>query len=209
MSDATPEAVAANEMSKPGTFSLIERLQGRNMPKDSINIYLDEGAAYERRRILEDLDGEKRQGKAALPEEIARLEATLAQIETSIRESVAVVHMKGISSERYDQIVDEAEATYPTEYEEWQNPLSGQKTKKAIENPKRDELFNAIFISESIEKVVMGAEEDVNISPEWWMRFKGLAPLDGLRLVVEAAYKMRMTVQWMDEIQNEDFSPRS
>jgi hypothetical protein len=130
-------------------------------------------------------------------------------VEARIKDSVAVVHMKGISSERYDELLEIARESFPTEYEEWQNPLTGQKVRAEKENEQQNDLFNSLFISESIEKVVMGDAEDTDITPEWWIQFRGIAPLDGLRLVVEAAYKMRMTVQWMDEIQSEDFSPRS
>jgi hypothetical protein len=208
MDESTPEG-AANAMSQPGKFSLIERLRGRNMPTDKVNLYTDEGAAYERRLILEELDGEKQAGFRADKDAIAKLEASLADVEARIKDSVAVVHMKGISSERYDELLEIARESFPTEYEEWQNPLTGQKVRAEKENEQQNDLFNSLFISESIEKVVMGDAEDTDITPEWWIQFRGIAPLDGLRLVVEAAYKMRMTVQWMDEIQSEDFSPRS
>jgi hypothetical protein len=202
--EITPDPIAV-EFTKPGKFSLIERLQGRNMPTDTVTLYLDEGAAYERRLILEELDGPKSRRSTAL---LADLEAKLAEVEARIRESAVVIHLRGISSERYDELLDLARESFPIKYEEFTSPLTGQKTRTEIESEERDNLFTALYLSAVIEKAVAGGEEDADITPEWYEQFKRFIPLDGLRMVIEAAYKMRMTVQWMDEIQDEDFSPR-
>ena len=49
---------------------------------------------------------------------------------------------------------------------------------------------------------------DENIGVEEVAFIKRQAPLDAVRLLTETALRMRMSVQWMDQIQDEDFSPR-
>lgn len=192
----------AQEMSKPGKFSLIERLQGRNMPKDVVDIYLDEDAAYQRAKLLEE------HAAATDPDEVKRLDAELAEIDERIRSSVAHIHMQAIDSGKYDELIEQAREQFPVEYEERQSAFSLVKEKVEIPSPEREELFTQIYLAAVIKRVEMGGDVDDNIDADWVAQFTHVVPWDGLRRVTETAFKLRMTVQWMDEIQDEDFSPR-
>lgn len=192
----------AVEMSKPGKFSLIERLQGRNMPEDKVVIYLDEGAAYDRAKVNQKL------ANATDPDMVAELEAELADLDERIQESAVTISMRGISSEDYEKLVEQAREQYPIEYEERQSAFSLVKEKVELPSPEREELFMELYLAKCITRAEMGGDIDEDITPDWVAQFKGFAPIDALARITETAYSLRMAVQWMDEIQSEDFSPR-
>ena len=192
----------ANEHSAKGKFSLIERLRGRNMPTDDVTIYLDEGAAW-RRDVIKELLGDEKD-----PDKVKALEAELAEVTQAILDSAVVIHVEGISSKEYDALLAEAEESYPTEYEEFQSPLTGQKMKNPIENEERDLMFDVALLAACVRSAEIDGFIDEDITREWIAEFKELAPLDGVRKLVSTVFKMRMASAWMDEIQNEDFSPR-
>lgn len=198
----TPEDIAT-EMSKPGKFSLIERLQNRNMPTEDVDVYFDEKLGWDLMRLEEKLANTKKHDEAnAINDKIKRVKAELEK-------SKYVFTLQGVDNERYDAIIAESEESFPNEYEESANPLTGQKTKVLIENEERDALFNTLFLAECITKVTDpdGGYDD-EIGPEVVSWIKKRAPLDGIRRITELAFRMRMAASWMDGMQDEDFSPR-
>lgn len=201
MTELTPEEIA-NEQSKPGVFSLIERLQNRNMPTEEVVIYLDEQAAYERERLT------AKHAETTDKKRLAEIDAKLDELEARIRDSAVTLKLVGISSKRYDELLDRAKETYPIEVEETVAPFTGEKTKRELPNEDRDELFNTLYLAEVVREARMGDDVDDNITETWIAQFKNHAPLDAVRSIYATGMKLRMATEWMDGIQNEDFSPR-
>jgi hypothetical protein len=212
MTELTPEQIA-NEASTPGRFSLIDRLRNREYPSEDISIYLAEDAAYTRSALLEEVaeirvigtEEEKAQAQAKMDALWARIDAATK----AVLDSEVVISVRAISSERYDELIAQARQKFPSKYEKVTNPLTGRTAKEEIESPDRDEYFNDLFLGEVIEKATIGNDVDDQIDATWWGEFKKLAPLDAVRVIVTKAFKMRMVTEWMDEVQHEDFSPRS
>lgn len=206
MTDTTrsPEELAAVEASKPGTFSLIERLQGRNLPSDTETVYLAEDAAYEYLKLQDEHASYPAGDEAGL----AALEAKMAEVHQSILDSAAVFYMTGVSTERYDELVEETDVAFPLEFEVVKNPLTGRITREPKANLEREVYFNRLYLSEVITRVEMGGEVDDNITPDWVEACEKFLPRDGLRRIVKKAFDLRMIVEWMDAIQNEDFSQK-
>lgn len=198
MTEQTPEEVAI-EQSAQGTFSLIERLQNRNMPEEIVTIYLDEAAAYER-TILQELHAKTTDG-----EKLADIDDQLTAVEAKIRASAIEVTLRAISSKRYDELLERVLETHPQEYEETTSPFTGERKRIEIPSPEREELLNTIYLAECIVQARMGDDVDETITDAWVKNFKDFAPLDALRLIITAAYRLRMTTEWMDGIQNSDF----
>lgn len=198
MTEQTPEEVAI-EQSAQGTFSLIERLQNRNMPEEIVTIYLDEAAAYER-TILQELHAKTTDG-----EKLADIDDQLTAVEAKIRASAIEVTLRAISSKRYDELLERVLETHPQEYEETTSPFTGERKRIEIPSPEREELLNTIYLAECIVQARMGDDVDETITDAWVKNFKDFAPLDALRLIITAAYRLRMTAEWMDGIQNSDF----
>lgn len=207
----TPESIA-QEASKPGKFSLIERLKGRNLPTEDVSIYINDAAEWERQQLVEENmelvihgQGEERE---KLQQRREWLEGRIAELAEEVRQSEVVFTLQAVTNERYDELLEEARKSFPVKYEKVTNPLTGRTTMEEISSPDREELFNNIFMAETITKVAMNGEVDDEITPEWVELFQRYAPLDALRVVTVQAYKMRMTGEWMDAYQNEDFSPK-
>lgn len=198
MTEQTPEEVAI-EQSAQGTFSLIERLQNRNMPEEIVTIYLDEAAAYER-TILQELHAKTTDG-----EKLADIDDQLTAVEAKIRASAIEVTLRAISSKKYDELLERVLETHPQEYEETTSPFTGERKRIEIPSPEREELLNTIYLAECIVQARMGDDVDETITDAWVKNFKDFAPLDALRLIITAAYRLRMTAEWMDGIQNSDF----
>ena len=198
MTEQTPEEVAI-EQSAQGTFSLIERLQNRNMPEEIVTIYLDEAAAYER-TILQELHAKTTDG-----EKLADIDDQLTAVEAKIRASAIEVTLRAISSKKYDELLERVLETHPQEYEETTSPFTGERKRIEIPSPEREELLNTIYLAECIVQARMGDDVDETITDAWVKNFKDFAPLDALRLIITAAYRLRMTTEWMDGIQNSDF----
>lgn len=200
MSD--PQTVAT-EMTQQGTFNLIERLQGRNMPEEDMTIYLDEGLAWDLFQL------ETKHSNAKRKEEVEEIEAKLKRVRAKLAESAYIFTLRGMTNERYDELVDQTLEQFPYEYEENTNPLTGIKAKNIIPNDERDALFNTLFLAEAIAKVTdPDGNVDENITADTVVFIKKLAPLDGIRMITELATRMRLAVEWMDAVQDEDFSLR-
>lgn len=199
----TDPQTIATEMTERGTFSLIERLQGRNMPEEDRTIYLDEGLAWDLFQL------EVKHNNAKRKDEVEEIERKLKTVREKLAKSAYTFTLRGMTNERYDSLVDQTLEQFPYDYEESVNPLSGVKVKNIIPNEERDALFNTLFLAESIVKVTdPDGNVDENITPEVVAFIKKLAPLDGIRLITEVATRMRLAVEWMDAVQDEDFSPR-
>lgn len=197
-----PKDIAV-EQSKPGNFSLIERLQNRNLPEEDVDVYLDERLGWDLIRL------EEKHADAKKDAEARALEAKIEKVRKQLQESRYVFTLRGMSSERYDEIIDEVTEQYPFDYEETVNPLTGQRTKVEIPNEDRDQLFNTLFLAETIVKVQdPDGNVDESIDAAAVEFIKRLAPLDAVRRITNLATRMRMAVEWMDVIQDEDFSPK-
>src|ERR1043165_2698208 len=98
--DMTIEAIA-DEQSQPGTFNLIERLQGRGMPTEDVDIYLDEKLGWDLVRL------EEKHTLAKKDAEAKELEAKIEKVKRQLQSSRYVFTLQGMSNERYDELIDE------------------------------------------------------------------------------------------------------
>jgi hypothetical protein len=193
----------ANDMSKPGKFNLVERLQNRGMPTEDVDVYLDEKNGWNLLRL------EEKHNEAKKKEELAEIEAAIARVKRALADSKYVFTLQGVSNERYDELIKQAEDAYPVEYEEHVNPLTAEKIKTPIDNEDRDRLFNNIFLADVITKVTDpdgGVDDEITVESVEFI--KRLAPLDAIARITRLAFQMRMATAWMDSVQDEDFSPR-
>jgi hypothetical protein len=200
MSNATPEELATAAREK-GVFSFLDRLKGRNYAKDSVVIHLDEEKGYELTKLVEELKAE-----GTTPEQ---QDALLAQIDAKRAElapDAYTFYLEGFSSERYDELIDDAKEQYPYEYEEIVDPWSGRKSKEPIPDEKRNEYFTQLLWAESIKRVESIDGVDDNITPEFIATFRKQAPLDAIRRISVTIDKLRMASEWTEYAEDEDFT---
>lgn len=190
----------ANEASKPGVFNLIERIQGRNLPTETVDIYMDEQAAYRRQRLNEAIMSE------GDPEKAAALEDELDELTKKVLASKLTFTLQAITNEKNDELVDQAREEFPVEYEDSLNPMTMRKIRTELPSEKREEFYNRLFLAACIVKVSdADGNEDEDITFEKADVLFSAAPLDGIRRVLKLANDMRMVGEWMDQIQNADF----
>lgn len=204
---------AALEASKEGTFSFLDRALGRNYPTDEVVVYLDEAAAYRRNKLAEKIMEEtyllkgddpakaKQRGKS-----ITILQNKLDEMDKEISESRVTFHLEGIPSEKYDEIVDLSIEQFPLEYIESRNPITMKLEREPKPNEDRETLFRTHLWSAFVRKITdESGAVDENHSPEYMGRIMGVMPIVGAAHVQRAIENLRMTTDWMDQIQGDDF----
>lgn len=198
-----PEEVARAQ-SAQGTFSFIERLQGRNMPKRTVDVWVDEATGRTREGallVLADLTD---------PEDVRVVEEDIARLDAILEESRATFHLTGITNERYDEIIEEADEAFPPIIEEERNPFTGQKERTVVMQPDREALVQRLVWASCIEKVVTSdGSVDENITATWVKRFIDFAPSAAITSVMTAIHELRSATNWMDSIQDSDFLAKS
>lgn len=194
----------AQGASKQGKFNFLDRLAGRNYPTEDLIVFLDEGAAHKHQALSKEL------AETTEEAEVARLEADLAKVEEALRESAYTIHMRGISVEAYDKIVEAAQEAYPVEYRESVHPLSFTKEREVVESEERERHFRTHLWAAMIESVeASDGSIDDDITPEWVGAFLNHAPIIAQYRVSVVVESLRMTTDWMDAIQTDDFFRKS
>lgn len=200
----TPEKQAALDASAKGVFSFLDRLEGRNYPKLEVPVYLDEEAAL----IVMELAAQRADTKD--PDEVNLIDEQMLSYAPRLEASKYILHLEGISTEAYDAVIDEGNEAHPVKYETEINPLTMAKVRTPIEDEDRDHYFRVHLWAKYIRSVeAPDGSIDSNITPEWVAVFCNKAPIVSLIAVRDAVEKLRMTTDWMDQIQNEDFFPKS
>lgn len=201
--DETAEA-KAREASTPGTFSFIDRVVNRDYPTDTVEIYLNENAGL---RILK---LEQDRAVATDGEQANLIEKQIEAWREKAKDSRYIFHLEGISSEVYDSVVDAATENFPLEYNEFRNPLTQALVREVKDNPDREVYFRTHLWAKFIRKVEDSeGNVDDNITAEWIAVFANNAPLMAQVKIQASVDLLRMTTDWMDHIQDEDFLAKS
>jgi len=196
----------AEEHSKPGKFNFIDRIENRDYPTLDVEIYLDEKSGHRIQQLLEERS-------LIAPDDVDAINANDSDLELWRKKAAAsryIIHLEGISTEKYDEIVELAQSQYPLEYRERQNPITFKMERDVIENDERETLFRTHFWAECIRSIE-DAEGNIddNISPEFVaMMNKGL-PLVAQVRIDAGVNELRMISAWMDNIQDADFLAKS
>lgn len=211
--------IAAENASKQGTFSFIDRVTDRNYPTEIVPVYLDEAAGYELGKVDEELENIRLRTKlfkdnetvlAELGKEITALEERREAIREAAANSRFVFELEGISTKLYDECVDEAQEQFPLEYREVRHPVTFALERHVVENEEREIFFRTLLWSKFIRRVVdPSGNVDEAITPAWAGTVEGLLPVIAQIKIQKAISKLRMTTEWMDNIQGEDFLAKS
>ena len=194
----------AEAASKAGSFNFLDRLANRNYPTEDVQVYLDEAAGYRVQALAAEIADE------ADDERLEQLEADLRLAQGEMLASRFVFHLEGISSDEYDDVVDAAREQFPIEYTETRNPLTFALERTPVENEERETFFRAHLWAKFIRSVeAPGGEVDDNITPAWCAQVQGLLPIMGALKIQTAIETLRMTTDWMDRIQDENFLAKS
>ena len=195
--------LVAVEQGKQGKFNFLDRLNGRNYPTETVEIFLDEEAGLAAMELQEaiahEADGEK----------VNAMQAELEALGAKLAESKYTLSLRGISTEEYDATVDAAREAHPVEFRDVMNPLTFAREREVVESEAREQLFRNLLWAKYIESVTdHEGNVDDDITPELVAVFCLRAPIMAPIKVSEAVEKLRMTTAWMDELQGADFFPK-
>lgn len=203
LTDDQAKAIAA-EYTTEENFNFMDVLASRELPTEEVEIFLDEAAGMRIQKLTESLENTRD------PDQLKVIEEQIDFQREKARRSRFVVHMRAITSDRYDEIIDAAAEEFPYEYKESRHPLTMAPIREIIPNEDRNTYFRTHYWASVIEKVVgPGGGEDANITPEWVGVLLAKAPLVALARIGIAAENLRMVGDWMDRLQTDDFLAKS
>lgn len=184
------------------SFSFLDVLQGREYPTESVEIFVNERAAYELAAL------EKKLALIKDGEDANEIQEKIDALREKAASSRFIVHLEGIPVDQYDAVVDLAAAEYPYEYTESRNPLTFAIERTVIDSPMREQFFRTHLWAKYITSVESptGATDN-NITPDWVGYFIAKAPVIAQLRVARAIEKLRMTSDWMEGLLTEDFFP--
>jgi len=201
-------AKIVEEAKQPGTFSIIDVLKERAYPKEDVNIYLDEEAAYQASMINEKIEELKKSG--ADLKKIDALVESRDEVIAKFEKSKYVFSITGISEGLRDDIQEQSLEKFPMEYEEDKNPFTGEVTKKEIEDKERDRYFTNLIWHESITKIVdpSGSVQE-KISLDDVENLRQFLPIACIGAITQSIEKLRMSTAMFMLSVDEDFLAKS
>lgn len=217
MSNDTPEEIV-EKAKKPGVFSIINVLQERAYPKDSIEVSLDEALAFKASRISEKIEEFNKQINNvddadeidSLSDKRDELVAQREEILAEIKTKLYTVNITGIPEGRREEIYTEAIEKFPIEYVEATPSLLGDAKREEAENPERDKFITTMFWAEHIESIV---DPDGNVqgkmTPEEARALRENLPISASTKINEAIEKIRIATALFMIGVDEDFLAKS
>jgi hypothetical protein len=205
------------EAKKPGVFNIINAINNRAYPSDSVTVYLDEQTAYEASEIQDKItELDKRMNGVDpvlfgdLDKELSELKKQRDALVQKLEKNKYTFVIRGISEGQREDLLEKASEEFPIEYEENKNPFSGEVNKKEIDNKKRDRLFTNLLWVEHITKIVdaEGNEQEA-ISLEEVEELRRSLPIAAIGNITNAIEKLRIaTATFMFSV-DEDFLAKS
>ena len=206
------------EAKKPGKFNIVEAVKGRAYPQLDVEVFIDEDAAYvatqiesEIKKVTDEMDSNSdNEELKKLTESYEEFLAKKNEIIESMGGSRYVFHLQGISEGVRNDLYDKALEKFPMKYETDRNPLTGESTKKEIEDEKRNKYFTDMLWSSYIVKITApdGSEQD-GISVEDASELRRSLPIASASKITDAIEKMRVATAVFMLSVDEDFLAKS
>ena len=201
-------AKLVEDAKQPGTFSIVDVLKERAYPKEDVNIYLDEQAAYEASMMNEKIE-ELKKANADI-KKIDALVASRDEVISKFEKSKYVFSITGISEGLRDDIQEQSLEKFPMQYEEEKNPFTGEITKKEVEDKERDRYFTNLVWHESITKIVdpSGSVQE-KITLDDVENLRQFLPIACIGAITQSIDKLRMSTAMFMLSVDEDFLAKS
>lgn len=188
-----------------GTFNIIDVIRKRSYPKDKVFVYLNEQDAYD---------------AAKLDEEIKNTEPSTTEYDVLVSKKNELLEridagkytfvISGISEGDREKLQLKSAETYPIEYTENKNQLTGEVTRTEVSSPERDRLFTNLLWVSSIKEVIApdgSTQETLTLEDVFEMRES--LPIAATGIITESIEKLRIsTAMFMMKV-NEDFLAKS
>lgn len=208
---------AAHDLAEKATerkvFNFAQTVLDRSYPEIDVKIYLDE--AKTQRLVdhitqISEMDARIVNSNGRAPKELgermAELVAAKDALVEELNESAYTVRIKGISTEKREELLKEAVSKFPIEYEESTSPITGAVTRKEKDSDERDAYFVNLLRHAHLKSITApdGAVDDdftVEDVAATWRRL----PLVARSKIDDAINKSTVTVDFYREIVDEVF----
>lgn len=192
----------------PETFSFFEVLEERTFPKDTLVVFLDEKAAYDLRKLMQQIDVTVEPTSAQVNDFKKRAEDLKARIE----KSKYTFYLTGVSDDRIENAREVANAQF--EDKKLQRKTATQSIERYL--PESEQMnylkfFNAVVTSLHIEQIVQEATGKVMTapSPDEVANFMDKAPEAAKQQINAALSSLRVSAIEYERSLDEGFLAKS
>ena len=207
MTDVIEEAAAlADEAKKPGVFNILSVLKDRGLPRDVVQVVLDDALAYDAAKIQERINELMSSDAEDINDEVASLQAKLDVMKDELNANRYAVHITGITEGKRDELVKRSLEKFPMEYDEQKNAFTGETIKRELESSEREEFFTNLLWVASIDKIVApDGSEQAGIPESDISEFRAMLPIIANSNITQAIEKLRVASAMFVMSADEDF----
>lgn len=193
-------------------FKFAEAVSDRAYPEIQVPVYLDEAKTQQLVTLTKEIEAlDKRIARAGanraveLVDRVGELVERKDALIDELKSEAYVVTIKGISSERTNELNKISEEAFPIEYEEATSPITGAVTHTPKESPERDAYFVNLIRQAHLKSIVApdGAVDDeftVEEVAATWARLPLVARVKVDEAINEASVSVDFYRELVDEV---------
>lgn len=182
------------EAQKKGKFSLADAIKGRAFPEKTVDVYIDANSAFK----LEAVNEELKELGSSNPEQVAILEKLADDLVAEIMKSKLTFHMRGVGQGVVEDASNAADAKFPTEDEDGNNPEWAK-------------YYIAYLIASNVYKVVDadGNEDTTTYTVDDMLELRSVMPIDSWGVLVETMQQLTLATSYFTAVSDAGFLQRS
>jgi len=205
---------SAEDVVTPANFSFYDMMAGVSYPKDVITISLDEAAAYDAAKIVEDF--EKTDVSSLTPTQAKKaakdFEARIAEVTERVSRKSATFHLTGVSSDLVESAKESVDDMFMDKRR--QRKLADGSLQKYLPEDQMQpymRMLNATIYALYIEKVVYNENGVTFVAPDPDMiaHFYDTAPDGAKAKLSEGIQKLRVEAGQYESYLDEGFFQKS
>lgn len=192
MSEETPEFDPSESMT-PDTFSFFDVLEERTYPKEVLDVFMDEAAAYDLNKLSVEIDMTPREEQT--PEKIEEFKQRAEALQHRISNSKFTFYLTGVSDDKIETATEVANSAF--EDKKVQKYTATKTIEKYL--PESEQLnyikyFNAVVMSLHVEQIVEHRRGRVMTAPgpDEILRFLDKAPTAAKNALNDAVQALRV-----------------
>lgn len=214
MSEEIETTEAEESVVTPSNFSFYDMMSGVSYPKDSITISLDEAAAYDSMKIMEDFETAKQSEMSATQAKkaVKEFEKRIAELTERVSTKSATFDLTGVASEMVETAKESVDELFMDKRK--QRKLADGSLQKYLPEDQQQAYFrmlNATIYALYIERVTYNENGAVFVAPDPDMiaHFYDTAPDGAKAKLTEAIQKLRVAAGQYESLIDEGFFQKS
>ena len=185
----------------PETFSFIDALSEVIYPEDTVEIYLNASAAVRSERARAFLSTVDESDAA----QYAKVAGLIEKYETEVRASTYTFRLKGVATERLEELSSIAEKVHPTQYK---TGFDQNHMPVKVAEPNKEQLLylNDLVLSILVEQIVApNGAVDTAPGVDVMSAFRKKAPASQFQKLMAAMGSLRGKIEMFEQSVDDDF----